>query len=120
MKKLLLFLSIVGMVGFMVLVLFHNKAEMERKSKAVHSAAVSVGITEVQLQTLQENQTKVGLIITNNEVSVVSEASGKIVAVHAGVGSYLHAGAPIVELDDELSKANFLSAQTNYDKARRD
>lgn len=120
MKKLLLSLSVIGIVGWMVFVLFHNKAEVERKSKAVHGGAVPVGIMEVQLQILQENQTKVGLIVAKNEVAVVSEASGKIIAVHAGVGSYLPAGAPIVKLDDELAKANFLSARTNYDKARRD
>lgn len=120
MKKLLLALSVIGIVGWMVLVLFHNQAEVERKSKPVHSGAVAVGIMEVQLQTLQENQTKVGLIVAQNEVAVVSEASGKIIAVHAGVGSYLPAGAPIVKLDDGLAKANFLSARTNYDKAQRD
>ncbi len=120
MKKLLLAIGITGMVGLMVWVLFHNKAEVEQKAKVIHSASVPVSVVTVQPQTLRENLTKVGLIVANNEVSVVSEASGKIVAVHAGVGSYLHAGAPIVKLDDELSKAHFLSAQTNYDKARRD
>ncbi len=120
MKKLLLWLSIIGIVGLTAFVLFHNKAEVEKKAKAVHSASVAVAITVVQSQTLQENLTKVGLIVANNEVAVVSEVSGKIIAVHAGVGSYLHAGAPIVKLEDELSKANFLSARTSYDKARKD
>jgi RND family efflux transporter MFP subunit len=120
MKKLLVSLSVIGIAGWMILGLFHNKAEVERKSKVVHNAAVSVVITEVQPQTLQENLTKTGLIVARNEVAVVSEASGKIIAVHAGVGSYLRAGAPIVKLDDELAKANFLSARTHYDKARKD
>jgi RND family efflux transporter MFP subunit len=120
MKKLLLALSGIGIVGLMVLVLFHNKAEVEKKAKVTHSASVPVIVTEVQLETPQTNLIKVGLIVANNEVAVVSEASGKIVGVHAGVGSYLRAGTPIVKLDDELTKANLLSAQTNYDKARKD
>jgi RND family efflux transporter MFP subunit len=120
MKKLLLALSIIGIVGLMIWVLLNNKAEVEKKAKVVHNTAVPVIITEVESQMLQENLTKVGLIVARNEVAVVSEASGKIIAVHAGVGSYLPAGASIVKLDDELSKANFLSAQTNYEKARKD
>ncbi|EGO62840.1 efflux RND transporter periplasmic adaptor subunit [Acetonema longum] len=120
MKKLLLSLSIIGIVTLTVWVLLHNKAEVEKQAKVVHNATVPVVITAVQSQTMQENLTKVGLIVANNEVQLVSEASGKIIAVHAGVGSYLQAGAPVVRLDDELASANFLSARTNYDKARKD
>ncbi len=120
MKRWLLSLSIIGIVGLMVLVLFHNKAEVEKKAKITRSASVSVAVTKVQFETLQMNLTKVGLIVAHNEVEVVSEASGKIVEVNAGVGSYLKMGSPLVKLDDELPKVNFLSAQSNYDKARKD
>ncbi len=120
MKKLFVWFSALGIIGLMVFVLFHNKAEAEKRAKITHNASIAVDITEVRSETLQANQTKVGLIVANNEVAVTAEASGKIVEVYAGVGSYLRAGAPLFKLDNELAKANYRSAQTNYEKARKD
>jgi RND family efflux transporter MFP subunit len=50
----------------------------------------------------------------------VAEVPGKVTAVLANVGDHVKAGAPIVQLDDELKKAAFEQAEANYERAKRD
>ncbi|NWF90332.1 MAG: efflux RND transporter periplasmic adaptor subunit, partial [Ignavibacteriaceae bacterium] len=62
----------------------------------------------------------VGNIIANNDVNVNTETAGKVTAVYAKVGDYKTAGSVLFQVDDELKKAAFLSAEANYEKAKKD
>lgn len=121
MKKLLLPLMIIVAVGLMVFVLFHNKSTANLKAKnANQQTAIPVSTFSVKRQTLQNTFDKVGTIVANNEVSVVSQASGKVIAMYVEVGSYVSAGSPIAKIEDNVLKSKLTSAQTAYTVAQKE
>jgi RND family efflux transporter MFP subunit len=118
-KMVFLIVSLVVVVSI-VLVLFSNKAEMERKATVAPITAVPVSVASAAKQNIQTNITQVGVIVAINDVNIVSEVSGKIINVMAKEGSYVSAGTPIVKVDDTLLNAKFLATQTSYQKAQKD
>ena len=120
MKKMIALFGTALVVGLIVFVLFSNKAEMEKKAKIVPITSYPVSVVSVTKQKIDSSLSQVGLIVANNDVAIVSEAQGKVLAVMVKEGSYVSAGSPIVKIDNELSKANFLTAETSYQKAQKD
>jgi RND family efflux transporter MFP subunit len=53
-------------------------------------------------------------------MAIVSETQGRVIKVLANIGDYVQAGSTIVEVDDELKKAAYATAEVNYDKAKKD
>jgi RND family efflux transporter MFP subunit len=62
----------------------------------------------------------VGNITANNDVNIISETAVKITAVFTKVGDYKQAGSVLFQVDDELKKAAFMSAEANFEKAKKD
>jgi len=50
----------------------------------------------------------------------MSETSGKVTGVLVNVGDYKKAGSVLFQVDDELRKAAYMSAEANYIKAKKD
>lgn len=117
-KKALLITAAVLVV--IVAILMYNKSRMAAESKTDVLTSIPVSVTQVVKQQITDARSLVGTVAANNDVAIVSETQGKVTAVHAEVGKYLEAGAMIVQIDDELKKANLASAETNYEKARKD
>jgi RND family efflux transporter MFP subunit len=69
---------------------------------------------------MSETLSLVGTITGVNDVAVTAEVAGKVTAVHANVGDHVSAGAPIIQIDDEIKKAAFEQAEANYERAKRD
>jgi RND family efflux transporter MFP subunit len=120
MKKLLILLGSVLCIGLIVFVLFKNKAEVAAKAKIAPISAYPVAVTTVTRENVSEELTQVGEIVSNNDVSVVAEQSGKALAVLVKEGSYVKAGQPLVRLDDVLTQAQYMSSTTSYEKAKKD
>jgi RND family efflux transporter MFP subunit len=79
-----------------------------------------VSIEQAVKKNLSETLSIVGVINANNDVNIISETSGKVTQVFAKVGDYKSAGSVIVQVDDELKKAALMSAEANYEKAKKD
>ena len=120
MKRIVVLLVVLLGLGLVVQVLLHNKAEIARKSKLAPVTSYPVSVVTVTRQNLSEQLSQVGVIVANNDVAVASEQTGKVVQVMVKEGSYVSVGSPLVKLDDQLSEAGFLTAQTSYDKAKKD
>lgn len=90
-------------------------AKSQETEKAVSVSVVTVGKT-----TLSRTLSLIGTITANNDVAIVSETSGRVVAIGAKVGDYKPAGSVIAQVDDELKLANFKSAEVAYEKAKKD
>lgn len=120
MKKTIVLTIMIVVVGLIIFTLFKNRAEMQSSAKPHRRAAYPVSVTKVVKQELNQRLSFVGLIDANNDVAVVSELQGKATAIMADEGSYITAGSPIVKLEDQIPEANFLAAQTNYEKAQKD
>ncbi len=121
MKKWLVFIVMLGISGVIILTLFHNKNTAEQKANAVKQRAfIPVSTMTVHRRNLYPTFSKTGTIIANNEVSVVSQTAGKVVAVYGNVGSYVKAGAPIAKVDDKVLNSKLVSARTAYEVAQRE
>ena len=62
----------------------------------------------------------VGTINGENDVAVVSEASGRVLDTYAKVGDYKTQGSVLIQLDGELKLAALKTAEVNYEKAKND
>lgn len=107
-------------VGAVVGTLWHNKMQMQAKSKTNVVTSYPVSVATVTKMQLSETLSLVGTIAASNDVAVVSETQGRVVAVQAKVGDAKPAGALLVQVDDELKKAEFMKAEVNYERAKKD
>jgi RND family efflux transporter MFP subunit len=114
-------IGIAVLVGI-VAVLLNNKAKSDAKAAKSQETekAVSVSVVTVGKTTLSRTLSLIGTITANNDVAIVSETSGRVVAIGAKVGDYKPAGSVIAQVDDELKLANFKSAEVAYEKAKKD
>ncbi len=103
-----------------IAILFYNKTQSESKSKADIQTSIPVSVTTVGRQKVSDVRSLVGTITANNDVAIISETQGKVTAISAEVGDYKQAGAILIQVDDELKKANLASAEVNYEKAKKD
>jgi RND family efflux transporter MFP subunit len=120
MKKTFIWIAtgfVVFLIGF---VLFNNKAAMEKKAKTDVLTSYPVSVISVTSEQLTNQLSQVGTIVSNNDVTVVSEISGKVTAVMAAQGSYVQKGSPLLKIEDAVPEANFIAAQANYEKAQND
>ena len=118
-KKKVLFSGML-VLALVVAVLLYNKSRMDARSTNAILGAVPVTVESVIRQQLANSHSLVGTIHGRNDVAVVAETQGKIVAVRADVGDEVRAGSVIMEVDGELKKAAFEAAEVNYQKAGKD
>jgi RND family efflux transporter MFP subunit len=107
-----------------------NEKETAQPSPAMEEESKKAVPVEVQM-TKRENFTEKvkasGTVKAIYDVTVSSETSGKVTEILADVGDWVERGQTIVAVDDELkrlafdqAKAQLLSAQSAYQKAKRD
>ena len=112
-------------VGALILVaivatLIYNKSKMEAKAKTNIVTSYPVSVAAVSKMQLSETLSLVGTIAANYDVAIVSETQGRVVGVNANVGDYKNATAVLIQVDDELKKAEFMKAEVNYERAKKD
>ncbi|HOI29241.1 MAG TPA: efflux RND transporter periplasmic adaptor subunit [Melioribacteraceae bacterium] len=116
-KLILLFAVIV--IG-VVSILFMNKKKMNASSVGGIKDVYYVKVEKAVQKNLAESLSLVGTVAANNDVNIISETSGKVTAVYIKVGDYKPAGSVLFQVDDELRKAALMSAEANYEKAKKD
>lgn len=104
----------------LVAVLLNNRSKLQAKTNDDKIDAYPVLVSDAGKQKVDHSLNLVGTISANNDVAVVSEAPGKVVAVYAKVGDYKPAGSVLFQLDNELKEAAFKTAEVNYDKSKKD
>lgn len=110
----------VVIIAVIVAILFYNKYRMAKATPKGIQDVFYVSVDKSVNQNLSESLSIVGIINANNDVNVISETSGKVTQVFAKVGDYKPAGSVLVQVDDELKKAALMSAEANYEKAKKD
>ncbi|MCC7262208.1 MAG: efflux RND transporter periplasmic adaptor subunit [Candidatus Latescibacteria bacterium] len=90
-------------------------------------AAVPVEVAAVKLAPFVEGVESVGTVAARHDVTVSSEAAGRVVAVRVEVGDRVQQGTLLAEVDPELrqlaveqAEAQLALARGNLAKARRD
>ncbi len=84
------------------------------------SVDLPVQVVSVARRRLATSLTRTGTIQASNDVVVISETVGRVLAVSAEVGDLRKAGAVLAKIDDELKLAAFRTAEVALEKARRD
>ena len=115
--------SIVAVIVVLVIiisVLFMNKKKMAASASAGIKDSYYVTVVKAEKKNLSSTVSLTGTVVANNDVNIISETSGKVTAVFAKVGDYKQAGSVLVQVDDELKKAALLSAEANWEKAKKD
>lgn len=120
MKRTKLISGVLIAFAVIVLVLLNNRSKMQARSKTDEVRFLPVTTEPVAREKLSETVSLVGTITANNDVAILSETQGKVVKVLASVGDYLNAGDTIVQVDDELKRASYATAEVNYEKANKD
>jgi RND family efflux transporter MFP subunit len=103
------------------LVLMNNRAKMKAVSDSSFTLSdFPVTVATVARQAVSLDFSQVGVIAADRDVMVVSETQGRVIAVMVKVGSYVKAGAALVQVDDELPRSRFNAARIQFEKARKD
>lgn len=120
MKRLKVIIVGVLILAGTITILLNNRARISAKSRNDIQTTFPVTVVPAKQQKLSETLSLVGTVAAYNDVSIVAETQGRVVAVMADIGNYKEAGAPLIQVDDELKKAEFEKAQVNYDRAKKD
>lgn len=118
-SKIILFGGL--LVAVLLVLMFRNRAAMNAPtSTSAVLTTRSVAIATASRQPLDESFAVVGTVNAFNDVTILSETSGRVVKVMAEVGDHKPAGAVLVEVDSELKVAAFKAAEVAYEKAKKD
>ncbi len=101
-------------------ILAYNKSRMEARARTDIRGTIPVSVVRVEAKPIERRLSLSGVIAANNDVAIVAETQGKITGVRAEVGQYKNAGDVLVQVDDELKKAAYATAEVNFEKAKRD
>lgn len=101
-------------------VLINNKSKLEAKSNKQIIDSYPVTVETIQKKELASSLELVGTITGTNDVSVVSEASGRVIDTYAKIGDSKTQGSILIQLDGELKLAALKTAEVNYEKAKND
>lgn len=120
MKKLKVIGFALLALAVVVATLLNNKANIAARAKSDRMTSVPVRVATVDNAVLDAELSLVGTIVGDKDVAVIAETIGRVTAVYVEVGDVVAKGAPLVQVDDEVLRANFLAAEVNYEKAKKD
>ncbi|HEV8537795.1 MAG TPA: efflux RND transporter periplasmic adaptor subunit [Bacteroidota bacterium] len=120
MKRTKVLLVTATVIAAIIAVLFYNKSRMAAKSKSDVLKSIPVSIAVAGRMRLTDAYTLTGTIAANNDVTIVAESEGRVIAVRAKVGDHMPAGSVLILVDDELKEATFATAEVSYEKTKKD
>jgi len=103
-----------------ITILMINKKKMSATTSGGVNVAYYVTVDKVVKKNLTSNFILTGTVNAYNDVNIMSETSGKVTEVFVNIGDYKKAGSVLFQVDDELRKAAFMSAEANFEKAKKD
>ncbi|MBS3945319.1 MAG: efflux RND transporter periplasmic adaptor subunit [Melioribacter sp.] len=120
MKNWKLIVAATVLILIIASILFINKKKMSAANVGGIKDVYYVKVEKAAVKELSESFSLVGTITANNDVNIISETAGRVTSVFAKVGAYKQAGSVLFQVDDELKKAALMSAEANYEKAKKD
>lgn len=122
MKKFITIISVIALIAVIVIVLAINKKSTEKKTElaATVSAAVPVRIDVVKEEPVNLGFTSNGALEPVRELSFVSDVAGRVVNIYADEGTVVSAGQALIQVDDEMLKADFAASEAAYKSLKDD
>lgn len=120
MKRIKITVVVLALLAGIVTILINNKSRAAASARSDKMSSYPVSVVTVSTQTLEKRLSLVGTIAGHNDVTVLAETQGRVLAAFVEVGDHVDAGAVLVQVDDEVKKAALSLAEVNYDKAKKD
>ncbi|MBL7997513.1 MAG: efflux RND transporter periplasmic adaptor subunit [Candidatus Kapabacteria bacterium] len=121
MKRVIIIIVILGLVGGIVAILASNKKKIDEKNtQNVVQTVFPVKVTTVSERTINDKLSLVGTVIANADITVSSETTGRIIKRYVEVGQYVSAGTTLFDVDNEIRTTQLRIAEANFEKAKRD
>jgi RND family efflux transporter MFP subunit len=100
--------------------IFFLKSGPETVTASQITIEVPVSVDLVREEKISSTLSLVGTILANNDVNLVSQAQGEVVAVYHEVGDFVASGTVIAQVDDDLKRSALAAAEVNQQKCKRD
>lgn len=119
-KKLIIAAIIVIAISASAIKLYNNKRIVDNKIyKPEVDKAVLVNTKLVEYKEAGNMQTYSGAFEAVREIVIMPQMQGEAKAVYFKEGDFVSQGKLLVQIDDELLKAQLISAKANYDNANK-
>ena len=122
MKKTTGIIIAVLVVGAIVALLAVNKKKMteEAASTIELESAVSVSTITLENQTYNLDFSASGTVQAVNELNFVSSVQGRVIAIYADKGRYVHKGDALLKIDSELLESDYNASLAAYEAMEQD
>lgn len=122
MKKIITPLVLVIIAASIGFTLFKNKQEMEVKAEQAMKTSESI---PVRTEVVKKTENKItfvsnGTFKPSQELTLKSEASGKVVRIFKEKGAYVRKGDVIAKLDDDLLESELAIAEVKLGQSKKD
>ncbi len=121
--KLIIWVTVLGGLGYLAYKqLEKNKAKIEKDAQMTQqkNMAIPVITSPVGTAVWEGKYEVVGNFAPYKQVTVMSEAAGKIVKLNFDNGSYVKEGTTLLSIDNDLLQIQLKTARTNLKKAGSD
>jgi RND family efflux transporter MFP subunit len=120
MRRIIEWIVIAAAVILIVILLINNKSKKEAAIIKEGSRAYPVSVEAVRYAAISHDAKFIGTAEAFNDVKLLSETSGRVTEVMISDGDWVQLNMPLVQVDDELLKANYTLAEAAYEKAKLD
>lgn len=121
-KKIITIVLTIGTVTGAVFVLKGNKEEMQQKTELAKkvNASIPVKVESVTKSQVLDGFTSTGNFEASQELTMVSEGSGKIVSIHVKEGQFVRVGDVLARLESATKSADLKTAEVTFKKLETD
>jgi len=121
MKRIIILVVTLALVGLVAFRLFSNKKEIDAKNQIVDNTNTSttVNVAPVESRISERNLTMVGTVIPNREIDVKSEVQGQITALNVKLGDYVKKGSVVARIDNQVRALQVANAEQALADARQ-
>jgi membrane fusion protein (multidrug efflux system) len=116
MKKIIWIIVGIAVVAIVAFKLISNKKTTESKVyRFDKEKPITVEVDTIHLKSLSEENAFTGTFEPNKETKISAETQGKINSVLVDVGSYVHQGQTLIQLDNSLLKLQLQTVQVQIE-----
>lgn len=120
-KKILGIVAILVVVAILIVRLKNNKENAEQKVyQHDKTTAVTVQVDTIKMDDMNDANTYSGTFEPEKEAKISAEVQGKINAILVDVGSTVHKGQPLVQLDHSLLKLQLQAVNVQLEGLQND
>ena len=120
MRRVIEWTVIAAAAALIVILLINNKSKREAAIFKEGTRAYPVTVEAVKYAAVSHDASFIGTTEAFNDVKLLSETSGRVMEVMVEDGDRVTINTPLIQVDDELLKANYTLAEAAYEKAKLD